>query len=251
MTPHLRTASLLVTLSLLVAPGARGEEPPPAARAADVLREAGQSPDEGVRLLALERAGSVKVPSLEAAAIKATRSTDRIELSLALEALARIDVARNRDTFVAALRSEYRSVRLRGLRALLTLDDAGLTPRYVEVLAKDPDPDLRALAARGLGSPASPEGRAALRGAVAKDHPIVQNAAVKALVASGDLEIGHELLERARATSGPERRRLFGLVGLVPDPTLVPVLARLLEEPDAEVRVLAAAAIVTIESRGR
>jgi HEAT repeat protein len=217
----------------------------PAERAAEVLREAAAGKDEGARLFVLEKATTVRVPGLEASARQAASSADRVARTLGLELLAAIDAAGNREVFLEALGSPYRSVRLRALRALLTLSDAGLATRFVEVLEKDPDPDLRALAARGLRPPCTPEAQAALRRAVATGHPVVQTAAVRALVANGDFEVGLELLERARGAFGAERRRLFDLVGLVPDPDLVPLLGKLLEDPDRELRAEAAAAILS------
>ena len=235
-------AALAIVLAALPAPA----EAPPSERAAEVLRDAVAGKDEGARLLALEKAATLRLPGLEAAARKAAYSADRVERMLALELLASIDVAGNRAVFLEALRSPFRSVRLRALRALLTLSDPNLAARFVEVLEMDPDPDLRALAARGLIPPCAPESRAVLRRAVATGHPVVQTAATRALVASGDLGIGIELLERARGARGAERRRLFGLVALVPDPDLVPLLGKQLEDPDQELRVSAAAAILSI-----
>lgn len=219
---------------------------PPRERAESALREAVSSEDGGLRRFALEKALAAPAADLQAGARLAAASADRVERSLALELLARIDVSGNRALFVEALGSPYRSVRLRALVALESLSDRSLSPRLVEVLEQDPDPDLRALAARALGRAGAAEAREALQGAVESGHPVVQTAATQALVALGDLGAGRLLLERARAASGSERRRLFGLVALVPDAGLVPALTELLEDSDREVRVGAAAAILSI-----
>ncbi len=230
--------------SLLVRPALA--EAPPGDRAAQVLRDAALGKDVGARLFALEKAPSGDVPGLEEAARRAAASPDRVEQATALEALARIGVARNRELFIEALGSPYRSVRLRALKALLTLSDPGLAQRFLSVLQNDPDPDLQALAAEGLGLRGLADGRAALARAIESGHPVVQRAAVRALVATGDLGFGSSLLARARSEVGPERRRLFALVALVPDPRLVPSLVELLEDPDGESRVAAAIAILSI-----
>jgi len=237
-------AAVLAVLSALA-------EIPPGERAAAVLRDAVAGKEEGARLFALEKAATLRVSGLEEAARRAATSSDRVERSLALEILARIDVAGNGDLFLGALDSPFRSVRLRALKALVMLPDPSFAPRLIEVLEHDPDPDLRALAARGLGLPGAPEARAALRGALANGHPVVQAAAARALVAGGDLGIGRELLARARVATGTERRKLLGLVALVPDPGLVPPLAELLEDSDSVVRVAAAAAILSILEQSR
>ena len=220
-------------------------------RAESALREAVSSADEGVRLFALERAAATSAPGLEAGARHAAASSDRVERCLALELLTRIDVAGNREVFVDALGSPFRSVRLRALKALETLSDKSLSPRLIEVLEHDPDPDLQALAARSLGNIGALDAREALHRAVTTGHPVVQTAATRALVAIGDLGVGRLLLERARVAGGSERRRLFGLVALVPDADLVPSLTALLEDPDREVRVAAAAAILNIVGPAR
>ncbi|MFN7987127.1 MAG: HEAT repeat domain-containing protein [Thermoanaerobaculia bacterium] len=222
-----------------------------AGRAAKVLADTATGKDEGARLFTLEKAPATGIPGLEEAARHSATSSDRTERALALALLARIDVSRNRDLFVEALRSPFRVVRLRALNGLLSLEDPALAPLFVSSLENDPDPDLRALAARGLGLAGLESGREALRKALENGPPVVQRAAVEALVASGDRSSGGRLLERARGASGQERLRLFRLVGLVPDPALVQQLTPLLDDPGAETRAAAAVAILSILEASR
>lgn len=215
------------------------------------LAEALLAREEGPRLLAWKLAADLATPGLETAARVGTESPDRVERSLALELLAHIDVPRNRDTFAKGLDSPYRSVRLRAMRALATLHDPQLAVRFAQVLAEDPDPDLRALAALALGAIDAVESEPALRKGLLDPHPVVQEAAVRGLVARGETGIGVELLERARGTDWPETTRLLGLVALVPDRAVLPRLTELLDDPTPVVRVAAAAAILHLAEAGR
>jgi HEAT repeat protein len=241
-------AACLVTVAAMASP-------PPAQsaeeRATEVMSQALLSPDWGLRMESWHLAAPLSAAGLEAAARHGADSPDRDERALALELLARIDVARNRDIFQRELDSSFRSVRVRAIRALTRLADPALIPLFERVLAKDTDPDLRALAAEALGHPWAGAARPALRRAVADPRPVVQQAAVRALVATGDLSIGHELLSRALDLESEEVVRLVGLVALVPDRALVPRLAEMLSRPDAGVRVAAAAAILTIADASR
>jgi HEAT repeat protein len=221
------------------------------ARATALLAEAMGAEAEGVRLQAVELAAALSSPGLEDAGRRAAASPDRVERTLALELLGRIDATRNRELFIAALTSPYRSVRVRAVLALGTLKDRELMRPLMLVLEQDADPDLRALAARALGAAGGQDARSALRRALGDSHPVVQEAAVLALVASGDLEVGFELVNRARSASPGEASRLLGLAGLVPNQALVPDLGEMLSNPFAEVQVAAAAAILRIDEHSR
>ena len=214
-------------------------------KAARVVLDAANGTEEVPRFLALER-GPASLSGLAGAARRSAASADRVEKALALECLARVDAAASRPLFVEALGSPYRSVRIRALRALVEMRDPGLAPTFVRVLESDPDPDLRAIAAGGLALPGAAEGRAALRKALESESPVIQRAAVRALVASGDLGFGKALLSRAMSAVGAERHRLFGLVSLVPDPELVQALAAHFEDADLETRTAAALAALAI-----
>lgn len=223
----------------------------PVARATHELAGALTAQAEGSRLQAVELAAGLSSPGLEAAARSLAASPDRFERSLALELLAHIDVARNRDVFEAALTAPFRSVRVRAVQALATLKDPGATRLFSTMLADDRDPDLRALAAGALGATGGEDARAALRRGLTDPHPVVQAAVVEALAASGDHEVGFEVLGRVQGVPPPEACRLLGLVALVPDRELIPRLAELLSSPAPDIRVAAAAAILRIDERAR
>ncbi|HPW55936.1 MAG TPA: HEAT repeat domain-containing protein [Thermoanaerobaculaceae bacterium] len=226
-------------------------EQSPVEHATAVLAEALTTEVEGVRLNAAALAAGLSTPGLEAAARTLAASPDRVARALALELLARIDVAGNRDLFEVAMTSPFRVVRVRAVRALATLKEQAEVRLLAAMLADDSDPDLRALAAGALGATGGEEARAALRRALADPHPVVQAAVVEALVASGEREIGFELLGRVHGAAPAEICRLLGLVAAVPDRELIPRLATLLASPEPSVRVAAAAAILRIDERTR
>ncbi|HNX51409.1 MAG TPA: HEAT repeat domain-containing protein [Thermoanaerobaculaceae bacterium] len=250
MSPWVRTFLSGCLVVMAGAPGAVAEETA-VGKATTLLAEAMNAQEEAVMLQAVELAAGLSSPGLEEAGRRAAASPDRVERTLALELLGHVSVGRNRDLFVAALTSPFRSVRVRAVRALGTLKDHELLAPLTRVLEQDADPDVRALAAEALGAVGGQDERPALRRALGDPHPVVQLAAVLGLAESGDLEVGFELLGRAKGTSPAEAARLLGLVGQVPNRALVPGLAELLSSPDAAVRVAAAAAILRIDEHAR
>ncbi|MGV8038895.1 MAG: HEAT repeat domain-containing protein [Thermoanaerobaculaceae bacterium] len=248
-----RQAPAWLAAGLLMASGAVrvAAEESPVESATKVLAEALTTDVEGVRLDAAELAARLSTPGLEPAARTLAASPDRFERSLALELLARIDVARNRDLFEQAMTAPFRSVRVRAVLALSTLREPGVVRPLAAMLAEDRDPDLRALAAKGLGAVGGQDARSALRRALVDAHPLVQTAAVEGLVATGDHEVGFDLVARVRGVPPVEACRLLGLVALVPERELIPQLTELLASPAPIVRVAAAAAILRIDERTR
>lgn len=246
-----RRLTLAVAAALAAGGIATGAEPPAVERAVQVLRDALVNGDDNHRVFTLERTADLHAPGLLDAARSAAGSPDRVSRTYALEMLASIDARGNREYFVDALASPYRSVRLRGLKALLSLNDETLAPRLIQVLQADPDPDLRALAARGLGAVGGQGVRQALKQALDDPHPVVPEAAVDGLVARGSLEVGFDLLDRARKAPSGEAARLLRLAGRVPNRDLVGELDDLLQAPNREVRVAAAAALLAVAERTR
>lgn len=226
-------------------------EEPAVGTATALLAVAMGAEDEGPRLQAMELAAGLSTPGLEAAARRAAASNDRVERTWALELLARIDVARNQTVFVDAMASPYRSVRVRAVLALGSLKDPRVTGPLTSMLERDADPDLRALAAKALGATGGQDARSALRRALDDPHPAVKMAAVIGLVQSGDTEVGFDLLSHARKTEKGEACRLLGLVGRVPNRELIAGLAELLSSETPEVRIAAAAAILSIDEHAR
>lgn len=226
-------------------------EEPAVVRATELLAEAMGTQAEGPRLQAMELAAGLSTPGLEAAARRSAASNDRVERTWALEALAHIGVARNRALFVDAMTSPYRTVRVRAVLALASQKDPGVVPLMASMLEKDADPDLRALAAKALGATGGQDARSALRRALDDPHPVVHMAAVMGLVESGDTEVGFDLLSHARKTGKGEACRLLGLVGRVPNRELIAGLAELLSSETPEVRIAAAAAILSIDEHAR
>ncbi len=218
-----------------------------AALARLLLRHSIASPNEAVRWSALRAARSLGDPEIAAAAKPLARDGGRYERSLALEVLANADPVGNRDIFIGSLRSPYRTVRLRALRALSGFRDADLVPLFATVLGEDDDPELRAFAARALGASRSPSAIAPLTTGLEDKMAVVQEESVRALVELGDKNVGALLRQRLEDVSPGDRARVIRLLSLVPDPRLAMALAPYLGNDDAEVRAAAAAAILQVQ----
>jgi HEAT repeat protein len=215
-----------------------------AARA--LLRHALAQPNEHARWSALRVARLLDDPAIASAVLGLARDGARYERSLALEILANDNPAAYRDTFLHALESPYRTVRLRGLRALASLKDETLVAAFTPVLAEDQDAELRAFAARALGDTGSPSALPPLQTALDDEVSVVQEEAVRALVLLHDPTLSAALRRRLADPGSSTRARVIRLMALVPDPTLATDLAPYVADPDAEVRALAAGAILRV-----
>ncbi len=246
----LAPVALSVAAVLAGGAGPVDAESSPDQLAVEVLRDAMAGGNDHLRLFAIERSTTLKTPGLLAEVRALASSPDRVVRSHALDFLAANDLQGSREIFLSAVQVPFRSVRLRALKALLSLYDPALVPRFVKVLHSDPDPDIRALAARGLGALGTRGGEdagPALRQALDDPHPSVQEGAVDGLVAIGEVGVGLDLLDRVRKAPPGEAERLLRLVGRVPDRALVPRLGKLLQAGEPTVRIAAAAGA----SRGR
>lgn len=217
--------------------------------ARSLLAESLQSEEEAKRMMALRAAASVPDPAIADTVRPTALSHDRYERSLALDVLATADPKGSRAEFLAALDSPYRTVRLRGLLALAAVRDPALADRFAQTLSTDPDPDLRALAARALGSTGGADVRPPLYAALDDSAEVVRRAAVTALAALADEVLAAELERRLAQAPARERAGVISLIAVVAEPRLVTTLAPYLEDPDSRVRIAAAAAILTILSR--
>jgi HEAT repeat protein len=174
------------------------------------------------------------------------RANDRYERSLAMEILARTDPQGSREELLAGLESPYRPVRLRALDGLVKLNDRTLTERFGAILESDPDPDLRALAARALGTTGAAEAVPMLHRGLDDPMAAVQEEAVRALVVLRDPGISEVVRRRLADNAGDQRVRTLRLAGLVPDRALIRDLGPYLGDGDPEVRAFAAGAILSI-----
>lgn len=210
------------------------------------LERALRSPDTFERWAGLRAARGVADRALAEAARAQLHGDSRYEEALALEILARGDPEGGRDAFVAALDSPYRTVRLRALRALQPRRDDALVTRLAILATADADPDIRVLAIRTLAQWGAGGAVASLRRAVDDPVAAVQQEAVRALVALGDDEVAALVRERL-AHGAPETRvASLRLARLVPAPELLDAIGPYLADPDPEVRVAAAAAVLAI-----
>ncbi len=214
------------------------------AAARTVLSAEMRSPHDNIRWVALRAATELRDPWIAAAAQPMCESTDILEQVLALELITNTDAARGRAQFLTALQSPDRAVRLRGLLGLEKIGDPETTLEIARHLTDDDDPDLRAVAARALGSIGDPAAVPALYSAVGDPHATVRRAAVAALVETGDTDIGRYLVSRLQHGNPSETLPLLRLLTLVRDPLLVPELEPFLRHDLEEARAWAAAAIL-------
>lgn len=215
-----------------------------AARA--LLRLGMGSEDSFLRWYSLRAARALNDPELVAAARPLVDANDRYVQSLSLEFLAETDPAGNRDVFVRALDSPFRTVRIRAIRALEKLQDSTLVTRLGTVLTGDPDTELRAMAARALGATGSKQAIPVLALALDDSSAVVQEEAVRALVTLGDQRVVRTLERRIAEAPPKERTKVVRLAALVPDASLIPTLGPLLADGDPEVRAFTASAILSI-----
>jgi len=150
------------------------------------------------------------------------------------------------DEFIDALNSHERAIRLRGLLGLAALGDWGPASEIVKVLANDPDPDLRAAAAKTLGVIGDERAAFVLDDAIEDPVPAVGEQAVLALVAMNDPDVGRTLRKRLENNDDPGVIPLLRMMALVPDPTLIEILTPYLEDGNAEIRAYATAAILSV-----
>lgn len=231
------------------APGGQADPEALERTARALLRLGMASEDSFLRWFSLRAARTLNDPELVAAARRLVDANDRYVQSLSLEFLAETDPAGNRDVFVRALDSPFRTVRIRAIRALEKLKDPTLVTRLGTVLTADPDAELRAMAARALGEIGSKQAIPVLSLALDDSSPVVQEEAVRALVALGDQRVVRTLKKRLAEAPPKERTKVVRLAALVPDASLIPSLGPLLADGDPEVRSFTAAAILSIRRR--
>jgi HEAT repeat protein len=151
---------------------------------------------------------------------------------------------------VQAVGSEYRPVRVRGLRGLIEQADESLVPTFAGILGDESDPNLRALAARGLGRTGSMLATAVLRRALHDPSEVVQEEVIQALVALDFDELAATLAANlASASDTAERVRWIRLMRYLRDERNIEILAPTLQDPDPQVRTYGAASILAILNR--
>jgi HEAT repeat protein len=207
------------------------------------------SQDAFERWAALRAARRLKAPELAAAALRQLESDSRYEQALALEILARNAPEISRAAFVTALASPHRTVRLRALRALHDAEQRSALQERIAVMATDdPDPDIRIVAIRTLRDWRALDTLPHLRRAVGDKAPAVREEAVMALVVLADPPVADIVQQRIAEASDGELVGALRLAGMVPSRNLLSVASPYLSHTDPEVRIAAAAAILSITS---
>lgn len=220
-----------------------------AAEARRLLASALGGDDGALRWTALRAAGGLSEPWIAELVLPLCDSPDVIERTLAMEVVANTDPGVGEAVFVEALTSGERPIRLRALLGLAALRDPDTIPAIAEILATDPDPDLRAAAARTLGAIGDDGASAALHAAITGSYPPVREQAVIALLAIGDRDVGDFLIQKLGKNQRPGDQEILRLLALVPDPALIGRIEPYLKHDDEAVRILAATAIFSILER--
>jgi len=213
------------------------------------LESALNSDQESIRWDALRAAGTLREPWIAEIVVPLCDSPDIMERGIALEAVASSNPEKGRDAFLRALISGERSIRLRGVGGLAALGDHDTVPYLVTIMNDDPDPDLRAAAARALGEIGDPQASIHLYEAIESPFPPVRKFAVISLLTIGDESVGTYLVGELREGQDPGELEILKLLALIPDPTLIEAISPYLEHSDNDVRTQAAAAVFSILER--
>jgi HEAT repeat protein len=213
------------------------------------LESALNSDQESIRWDALRAAGTLREPWIAEIVVPLCDSPDIMERGIALEAVASSNPEKGRDAFLRALISGERSIRLRGVLGLAALGDHDTVPYLVTIMNDDPDPDLRAAAARALGEIGDPQASIHLYEAIESPFPPVRKFAVISLLTIGDESVGTYLVGELREGQDPGELEILKLLALIPDPTLIEAISPYLEHSDNDVRTQAAAAVFSILER--
>jgi HEAT repeat protein len=245
---------MVMAVAILPSPYAHAEgetpaETDPAAAARRQLEEALSSDDGNQRFPAMRVARFMDDPWIAVLVAPLCESPDLVEKVLALEVVTNTDPAVCRDAFLEALNSGERALRLRGLLGFAALGDPDTVPRLVEIMNDDPDPDLRAAAARTIGLVGDLKASISLYEAIGADYAPLREQAVLALMIIGDDGVGNYLIDRLVNDHHPGEAETLRLLSLMEDPALVESIEPYLHHEDHVYRTLAAAAILSILER--
>ncbi len=213
------------------------------------LESALNSDQDLVRWDALRAAATLREPWIAEIVVPLCDSPDIMERGIALEAVISSNPEKGRDAFLRALISGERSIRLRGVLGLAALGDNDSVPNLVTIMDDDPDPDLRAAAARALGDIGDTQASIHLYEAIKSPFHPVRKFAVMSLLTIGDEGVGTYLVGRLHELDYPGELEILRLLALIPDPTLIEAISPYLEHSNDDVRTQAAAAIFSILER--
>ena len=213
------------------------------------LESALNSDQDLVRWDALRAAATLREPWIAEIVVPLCDSPDIMERGIALEAVISSNPEKGRDAFLRALISGERSIRLRGVLGLAALGDDDTVPNLVRIMDDDPDPDLRAAAARALGDIGETQASIHLYEAIKSPFPPVRKFAVMSLLTIGDEGVGTYLAGKLREGQDPGELEILRLLALIPDPTLIEAISPFLEHSADDVRTQAAAAVFSILER--
>ncbi len=225
-------------------PRAAGLDPNLEVRAREVFLAELRSRHDHVRWAALRAATLLDTHWIAESALPLASSPDILERVLALEVISRVEPEHGREEFLAALTAGERAVRLRGLQGLERLADPRTAPDIARLLEREPDPDLRAAAARALGAIGDAAAVPALYNAAGDDHVAVRRQAVDALLEIGDPNIGRYLISRLELGDPRNLTTTLQLLAQVGDTELITDIAPYLDHPHDPVRIWAATAIL-------
>jgi HEAT repeat protein len=233
-------------VSELIDPSVEPATPAAVVKARETLRAALESTDLPVRINALRAALGIREEWLGEVAMARLGAPDLTERVLAYQVVATTDPGIAKEELIKALRSGERTIRLRALLGLGALGASDTVPDVVRVLKEDPDPDLRAAAARALGAIGDPLASLALINALSSEFSPVREQAVLALVKIGESDLVPVLTRRLHEGDDPDKINIMRLLRLIPDPALIETIRPYLESGNDELRCEAAASVLVI-----
>jgi HEAT repeat protein len=215
------------------------------------LEQALAHPDGGTRFEALREVVVLHEPWIAGLALPICDSPDITERNLALEAVAASNPQKGRRVFLAALENPHRSIRLRGLLGLGKLADPSTVVDVIRILEGDEDPDLRVVAARTLGAIGDIGGSTPLRTAIRSPYAPLRRQAVLALLEIGKEDVGRYLIRLMDDDNPIGTVEILKLVALVPDASLIELIAPYLDHESQRIRSHAAVTVLSILERSR
>ena len=216
----------------------------------DPLARAARSGTPRLRLAAVWALGEIEDPEAVPTVTPALRDDDALVRATAARALGQIESRRATEPLQEALRDSDARVRAAAAEALGQIEDERAAESLEQLLRRDPVAAVREASAHALGQIALARSAEALGMAVEDPERRVRYAAVEAMADLDDLTRAPAPLLRAIGSDDAGlKRRAAETLAEIADPSTVPVLIPLLNDPDPELRARVVDALGEIGTR--